>query len=264
MYRIISILSFIVVIAQGVYAQSTRVGLSLGANFSNLVGPGKIENSKPRLGFCPGLVLNIPTALESYLEIGAFYSQQGVNIKSEDYGANPEELVPYMGSDLYLKYTTGNNIRTLRYKTNISKHIDYLCIPVAWKQSFGALYGKVGPWASFAMNAYSQKKVTIYCGTDTIIKYDSKQDTTVVGKAFNQTFINQLRKYDVGVSMSIGYQTAIGQGLDLFIDATYRMGFFSVENEPVNRKSTIRNLYFTVSAGVFFVKDRRSRTYRRR
>lgn len=250
-------------LSQCVLAQTTNFGISLGANFSNLVGPGKIEDSKPRLGFCPGIVLDIPTAFESYLELGAFYSQQGINIKSDDYGADPEALIPYMGKDLYQRYTV-QTIRTLRYKTNISKHVDYLCIPVMWKQSFGALYGKIGPWASFAVNAYSQKKVTIYCGQDTIIKYDSKKDTTVVGRAFNQSFINKLRKYDVGAAMSVGYQTAIGQGMDLFIDASYKIGFFSVEDEPLNRKSTIRNMYFTISAGIFFVKDRRSRTYRRR
>lgn len=249
--------------AQGVMAQSTVMGFSLGANFANLVGPGKIDGSKPRFGFCPGLVINFPTALESYLEVGAFYSQQGVNIKSEAYGADREALVPYMGEALYKKYTQ-ETIRTLRYKTNISKHVDYLCVPVMWKQSFGALYGKVGPWAAFALNAYSEKKVTINCGADTVIKYDSSKDTTAIGKAFNQSFINKLRKYDVGVGISVGYQTAIAQGMDLFIDASYKMGFFSVEDEPLNRKSTIRNMYFTVSAGLFFVRDRRSRTYRRR
>ncbi|MBQ2098997.1 MAG: hypothetical protein II480_12525, partial [Bacteroidales bacterium] len=113
-------------------------------------------------------------------------------------------------------------------------------------------------------DAYSQKKVTINCGADTVVKYDSSKDTTAVGKAFNQSFINKLRKYDVGGAISVGYQTAIGQGLDLFIDATYKIGFFSVEDEPVNRQATIRNMYFTVSAGLLFVRDRRSRTYRRR
>ena len=263
MYRILSILSLLVVLAQGVLAQSTVIGFSLGANFSNLVGQGKIEGSKPRFGFCPGIVLNFPTALESYLEVGAYYSQQGVNIKSEAYGADYDALVPYMGAELYKKYTQ-QTIRTLRYKTNISKHVDYLCIPVMWKQTFGQLYGKIGPWAAFAVDAYSQKKVTINCGADTVIKYDSSKDTTAIGKAFNQSFINKLRKYYVGGAMSVGFQTAIGQGLDLFIDATYKIGFFSVEDEPVNRQSTIRNMYFTISAGLLFVRDRRSRTYRRR
>ena len=261
--RLISILSLLVVLAQGVYAQSTVIGFSLGANFANLVGPGKIEGSKPRFGFCPGIVINFPTAFESYLEVGAFYSQQGVNIKSEAYGADPEALIPYMGDSLYHVFTVERK-RTLRYKTNISKHVDYLCIPVMWKQSFGSLYGKVGPWAAFALNAYSGKKVTINCGSDTVIKYDSGKDTTVIGKSFNQSFINKLRKYDVGGAMSIGFQTAIAQNLDIFIDATYRIGFFSVEDEPLNRKATIRNMYFTISAGLLLVNDRRSRTYRRR
>lgn len=263
MYRILSILSLLLVLAQGAVAQSVHVGFSLGANFANLVGPGKIEGSKPRLGFCPGLVVDFPTAFESYLEVGLFYSQQGVNIKSDDYGVDPKTLKTYMGDSLYTVFTVDRQ-RTIRSKVNISKHVDYLCIPVMWKQSFGSLYGKVGPWASFALNAKSGQKVSIYCGSDTIIKYDSSKDTTVVGKAFEQSFINQLRKYDVGLGMSIGYQTAISQNMDIFIDATYRMGFFSVEDKPANRKATIRNLYFTISAGIFFVSDRRSRTYRRR
>lgn len=254
------------VLAQGTFAQGTCFGLSLGANFSNLVGPGKITGSKPRLGFCPGFFLDFPTAYESYLEVGAFYSQQGVNIKTDDYDRDViNKTIRQLDEKANTYYAEPiHRNSTIRCKTNISKHVDYLCVPIMWKQSFGTLYGKIGPWAAFAINAYSQNKISLYFANDTIIKYDSKKDTTDIGKAFNQNFINSLRKYDLGVGLSIGYQTAIAQELDIFIDATYRMGFFSVEDEPLNRKATIRNMYFTISAGIVLVKDRRSRTYRRR
>ncbi len=258
MRRILQILSFLLALTQFVMAQSSNLGISLGANFSNLIGPGKIDGSKPRLGFCPGLVLDIPTAYESYLELGLLYSQQGVTIKDESY--DRFEVRQYMTDYEYQKFQN----KTIRFKTNISKHVDYITFPVMWKQSFGGLYGKVGPWVSFAVQAESEKKVSVYVGTDTIIKYSSSSDTTAVGKAFNQSFINQLRKYDMGGGISVGYQTSIGQSFDLFIDASYKIGFFSVEDQPTDRKSVIRNQYFTVSAGVFLVKNRRSRTFRRR
>jgi hypothetical protein len=229
-------------------SQSATFGFSMGANFSNLIGEGKIEGSKPRIGVCPYIHLDIPLAYESFLEVSLGYSQQGVNVKSD--------IIDNSQSDGY-KGTT-------RIQTNITKHVDYLTLPVQWKQTFGDLYVKAGPYAAFALKASSKKLIDKYYGTDSTYHYDSSKDTTEAGKGFNQSFVNSLRQFDVGAALSIGFQTSIGRSVDICFDASYRMGFFSVEDNPQNRKSTLRNQYFCVSAGLFFVKNRRSKTYRRR
>ena len=51
-------------------AQKPIFGMSMGANFSNLIGRDRIEDSKPRIGVCPGINVDIPLVYDTYLEIG--------------------------------------------------------------------------------------------------------------------------------------------------------------------------------------------------
>lgn len=230
-------------IAFSCVAQSTNIGFSMGANFSNLVGKGRPADDDPRIGICPGFHLEFPLAYLSYLEVSAIYSQQGVRIYTDEF---PEK-------------------NYIREKNTITKYIDYVNIPVLWKQEFGDLYAKIGPYASLAMKATSKKKSEITYGRDSIVYYDSSDDTTAVGMAFNQSFINSLRQFDVGLNLSFGYRTSLGRSnFDFFIDACYKIGFFTVEEEPKTKANALRNQLFSVSMGFFIVNNRRSTTYRRR
>ena len=86
----------------------------------------------------------------------------------------------------------------------------------------------------------------------------------IVVKSQIASFVNQLRQYDVGADFGIGYQTSITGGIDLFVGVDYRIGFFSIEDKnkkQINNKK-LRNQVFCVSAGIYFVKNRRSKTYR--
>lgn len=252
MLRKIAILSILMLAALFCDAQSTNVGISMGVNFSNFVGRNRIEDSDPRIGMCPGLRLAFPLAYESWLEVSGIYSQQGVRIKSDGYPNRPQE----------------------RIKSNVTRYVDFLTIPVMWKQSWGDLYTEIGPYAAFAMKATSKKTST----TITRVKddstgvwyvqesyYDSSKDTTEAGKRLNQSFINSLRQYDVGACFAIGYNTSLGKSnIDLFLEASYRFGFFSVEENPKSKADALRNQVFCVTAGFYFVNNRRSSTYRRR
>lgn len=210
-------------------AQKPVFGLSMGCNYSNLIGPDKIEESKPRIGICPGINVDIPLAYDVYLEIGAYYSQQGVRVVTDE----------------FIRGTTREH-----YK--ITKYVDYLHIPLYWKQSFGDIYTKLGPFASIVIKAQSDWKQEIVY-----------RDSLTTDEGSYGSFINNLRNYDVGAAFGIGYQTSISRGLDIFFDASYKIGFFSVENKTETSKRIIRNQFFTFSCGVYFADKRRSKNYRR-
>lgn len=205
-------------------------GISMGANFANLIGTDKIQDSKPRIAMCPGINVDIPLVYDTYLEIGAYYSQQGVAVKTDE-------------------ITRGS----VREKETITKYVDYLQVPLFWKQSFGDIYTKIGPFASMALQASSDWK-----------KDSIARDTMSVHRGSYNSFINKLRKYDVGAAFAVGYQSSISRSLDIFIDLSYKIGFFSVEEKTDAQKKVLRNQVFCVSVGVYFQQNRHSKTYRRR
>lgn len=243
MYRKLVILSALLLLGMLCDAQSTNVGFSMGANFTNLVGRNRIKDSDPRIGVCPGLHVDFPLAYESWLEVSGVYSQQGVRIKTDGYPLKPQE----------------------RVKTNITRYVDYLTVPIMWKQSWGDIFTKIGPYAAFAMKATSKLVSDTIRGMEETVHYDSSEDTSLLGQSFNQSFINSLRQYDVGACFGIGYSTPLGRSnLDFFIEANYRFGFFSVEDKPKTKADALRNQVFSIRAGFFIVNNRRSNTYRRR
>ncbi|MCQ2975801.1 MAG: PorT family protein [Bacteroidales bacterium] len=210
------------------YAQKPIYGISMGANFSNLIGRDKIEDSKPRIGICPGINIDIPLVYETFLEIGAYYSQQGVKVETDEF------------------------VKSVRQKLKVTKYVDYLQIPIYWKQTYGDIYTKIGPFASMAIQASSDWK------KDSIAREEMS-----VSEGSYASFINKLRKYDVGAAFAVGLQTSIASNLDLFFDASYKIGFFSVEEKTDTQKKVLRNQLFSVSVGVYFVQQRHSKIYRR-
>jgi len=243
MFKRLAMILALAVIAIAGYAQSTNVGFSMGANFSNLVGRDRIDEADPRIGICPGFHVEFPLAYLSYLEVSAIYSQQGVRIYSDDFPVK----------------------NYIREKTTVTKYIDYVNIPILWKQEFGDLYAKIGPYASLAMKAISKKMTETTYGRDSVVYYDSSTDTTEVGKTYNQSFINSLRQFDVGASLNVGFRTSLGRSnFDFFIEGSYKIGFFSVEENPKTKADALRNQVFSITAGFFIVNNRRSTTYRRR
>ncbi len=214
----------------GAYAQKPSFGFSMGANFSNLIGPDKIEDSKVRIGMCPGMMIDIPLAYDAFLEIGAFYSQQGVTIKQNE----------------VIRSTTRMN-----YKT--TKFVDYAILPIYWKQSFGDIYTKLGPYVATPIKASSKWSQEL-----------NYRDSLETSKGTYSSFVNKLRPYDVGASLAVGFQTSVSHGIDLFLDLSYKTGFFSIEQRTDTQKKVMRNQFFTVGCGIMFVQSRKSKTYRRR
>lgn len=213
------------------FAQGLNMGFTMGANFSYLVGKDRIEGSKSRIGICPGILLDIPLVYDSYLELGAIYSQQGVKVKTDE----------YVRAQVRVIYTE-------------KRDIDYVMIPITWKQKYGDFITQAGPFVSIAT------KASLTWKADTVTREENTH--TVADTAYS--FVNKLRPYDVGAYFGIGYQTAISGGLDLFIMANYKLGFFSVENKTKNmyENKILRNQVFSISAGLIFMHNRGSKTYR--
>jgi hypothetical protein len=206
-----------------------NVGASMGVNFSYLIGDDRIEDATKRIGMCPGIHVAFPLVYESFLEVSAIYSQQGVMIKKD-----------YQERNFHIKYRENRNI-------------DFMIIPITWKQQFGDFYTKVGPYVGIALAAERSWKC------DSISPDSAKR---ISGK--EASFVNDLRQYDVGANFGLGYQTSISGGIDLFVGVDYRIGFFSIEDKnkkQINNKK-LRNQVFSFSAGIYFVKNRRSKTYR--
>ncbi|MBP5504369.1 MAG: outer membrane beta-barrel protein [Bacteroidales bacterium] len=218
-------------IATNCSAQKPVFGLSMGVNRTNLIGRDRVEDSKPRLGMCPGINVDIPLVYDTYLEIGAYYSQQGVSVKTDEFV-----------------------MASVRQKLKVTKFVDYLQVPLYWKQSFGDIYTKVGPFASMAIRASSDWKKELLYGNDSIL----------VEKGHYNSFIKKLRKYDVGAAFAVGYQTSVSRSIDIFFDASYKIGFFSVEEKTDTNKKVLRNQVFCISAGVYFQQNRHSKIYHRR
>lgn len=229
MYKKIFILFLTVLLSVPALAQ-LNFGVSMGANFSYLIGSDRIEGAKMRMGISPGVHLAIPLVYESFLELGALYSQQGVAVKTDE------------------------TVRGIRIKYTENRNIDFLIIPITWKQRFGDFYTKLGPYVGVALDAsLTWKKDSI------------SQGNSVRTTGTKKSFVNDLRQYDVGADLGLGYQTSISGGMDLFIGVNFRKGFFSVEDrnkKQINNKK-LRNQVVLVSAGVYFVKSRASRTYRK-
>ncbi|MCR4560110.1 MAG: PorT family protein [Bacteroidales bacterium] len=206
-----------------------NVGASMGVNFSYLIGDDRIEDATKRIGISPGIHVAFPLVYESFLEVSAIYSQQGVMIKKDDQERN-----------FHIKYRENRNI-------------DFMIIPITWKQQFGDFYTKLGPYVGVALDA----QLTWKC--DSI-----SPDTSIRASGKKASFVNDLRQYDVGANFGLGYQTSISGGIDLFVGVDYRIGFFSIEDKnkkQINNKK-LRNQVFSFSAGIYFVKNRRSKTYR--
>lgn len=236
MRKNILFLMFVAVYSISGYAQKARFGINMGPNFTNLIGRDKIDDSKPRIGFYGGVNVDIPLAFDAFLEVGAYYSQQGVKVGTDEFRNN-------------------DSLGTFRYKYDEFKYVDYLHIPIYWKQTFGDVYTKIGPYAAMPIRTKSEYKEKFESGAN-------KNDTIIVKSGEVKTFVNNLRRYDVGAAFAVGFQTSVSRGMDLFFDASYRIGFFSIEQTTETSKKIIRNQCFTVSAGVYFVKKRGSRTYR--
>jgi len=192
----------------------TTTGFCAGINFSQLTGSHTFDEKIPRKGLYGGIFLDITVAFESSIEIGAFYSQQGVIYRNVD------------------------NLYSIKKTYTVYRNLDYVMVPINWKQMWGDVYTKIGMYGEFDINPTSTWKESIETQTNRV-------DST--GEYFG--FVNNLKLYDIGVNFGIGLMTPISDQFDLFLDVTYRMGFFPIENTYIPEQIK-KNRIFCISTGI--------------
>ena len=159
-------------------------------------------------------------AYKSYIQIGGYYSQQGVQYR-------------------YQFFDFGKKV------TQIKVHkIDYGKIPIILKQSWGDWYTTIGLYAEFAVNSKSYWKE----------KTETEDSIHTETQEF-YSFTNELRLYDAGLALGIGGQFAMSKQYDFFFQIGYNNGFFAVNPTTIRTQNKMYNRFFTVNVGIIINKN---------
>ncbi|WP_236049851.1 porin family protein [Hymenobacter negativus] len=168
-----------------VQAQSVRIGLRAGANYSNLAGNIKNEDTyNNKVGFMGGVMLNVPIIADGFLSLQpeVLYSQKGFENK-------PTEYTSILGTQ----------------KREGSVNYNYIDVPVLLKVKAAGLVFEAGPQYSYLLNANNQTKTTT---TPTI-------GNPTVSEAENKTDVNGLNRNELGYLAGVGYEAENGLSLNL-------------------------------------------------
>lgn len=167
-------------------AQNIRIGLRAGANYSNLAGNIKNENTyNNKVGFLGGVMLNVPLLADGFLSLQpeVLYSQKGFENK-------PTEYSSILGTQ----------------KREGSVNYNYLDVPVLLKVRAGGLVFEAGPQYSYLLSANNQTKTTTTSalgGEPTITEARDKTDVS----GFNRN--------ELGYVAGVGYEADNGLSLNL-------------------------------------------------
>ncbi len=170
-------------------AQSIRLGLRAGANYSNLAGNVRNQNTYDnKIGFLGGVMLNVPLVGDGFLSLQpeVLYSQKGFNNKPTEY------------SVLGLPGTMQKREGSVNY--------NYLDVPVLLKVRAAGLVFEAGPQYSYLLSANNQTKTTTtsaFGGDPTVT--ESRDKTDVSG--FNRN--------ELGYLAGVGYEATNGLSLNL-------------------------------------------------
>jgi hypothetical protein len=168
-------------------AQSVRLGLRAGANYSNLAG--NVQNQdryNNKIGFLGGVMLNVPLIQDGFLSLQPeiLYSQKGFENK-------PTEYANVLG---------GNQKREGKVNYN------YLDVPVLLKVRASGLIFEAGPQYSYLLTANNQTKTT------TTSAFGGTPTTT---ESQNKTDVSGLNRNELGYLAGVGYEAENGLSLSL-------------------------------------------------
>ncbi|TGD78245.1 porin family protein [Hymenobacter wooponensis] len=176
--------------ASSAQAQGVRLGLRAGANYSNLAGNVKNENTyNNKFGFLGGVMLNADVTGDGFFSIQpeVLYSQKGFENK-------PTE---YTNTILGVGYTE---------KREGKVNYNYLDVPVLLKINAGGLIVEAGPQYSYLLSANDETKITRTRqpnGTPNVIEAQDKKD------------VSGFKRSELGYVAGVGYQADNGLSLNL-------------------------------------------------
>jgi hypothetical protein len=167
-------------------AQGVRLGLRAGANYSNLSGNIKNENTyNNKLGFVGGVMLNAPI-VENFFSIQPelLYSQKGFENKPTEY----------------------TNILGYQTKREGKVNYNYLDLPILAKINADGFYFEAGPQISYLLSSSNETKTT---RTNTV----SGEVKTF--EAENKNDVSELNRTELGYAAGLGYQAENGLSIGL-------------------------------------------------
>ena len=168
-------------------AQSVRLGLRAGANYSNLSGNLKNQDTyNNKVGFLGGVMLNVPLIQDGFLSLQPeiLYSQKGFENK-------PTEYTGLLGA---------------KQKREGQVNYNYLDVPVLLKVRASGLIFEAGPQYSYLLSANNQTKTTTtpaLNGTPTTTESQDKTD------------ISGFNRNELGYLAGVGYEAENGLSLSL-------------------------------------------------
>ena len=166
-------------------AQSIRLGLRAGANYSNLAG--NLQNQATynnKFGFLGGVMVNVPV-VEGFFSVQPeiLYSQKGFENK-------PTEYTSILG----------------KQKREGTVSYNYLDVPVLLKVRASGLIFEAGPQYSYLLSANNQTKTTT---TPTLGGTPSTTETQ------NKTDVSGFNRNELGYLAGVGYEVENGLSLSL-------------------------------------------------
>ncbi|WP_051718445.1 porin family protein [Hymenobacter sp. IS2118] len=167
-------------------AQDVRFGLRAGANYSNLSGNIKNENTyNNKIGFLGGVMVNIPV-VENFFSVQPeiLYSQKGFDNK-------PTEFTTVLGA---------------KQKREGSVNYNYLDVPVLLKINAGGFIVEAGPQYSYLLGSNNETKTT------TTPALGGAPSTT---QANDKNDVSGLNRNELGYLAGVGYQANNGLSLSL-------------------------------------------------
>ncbi|OGX83276.1 hypothetical protein BEN47_17535 [Hymenobacter lapidarius] len=167
-------------------AQDVRFGLRAGANYSNLSGNIKNENTyNNKIGFLGGVMVNVPV-VENFFSVQPeiLYSQKGFDNK-------PTEFTTVLGA---------------KQKREGSVNYNYLDVPVLLKINAGGFIVEAGPQYSYLLGSNNETKTTTtpaLGGAPSTTESNDKND------------VSGLNRNELGYLAGVGYQAQNGVSLSL-------------------------------------------------
>ncbi len=236
------IITIIFVISNLSLFSQNQTGFTLGSNFSFLTGDLSNNTTEEedinlqkviKPGIYAGIFKDFKSGYNSYIELGGLYSQQGELFKSEIFTNSIDSQ------------------QTVKVTKKQYFSVEYLKIPLVWKQSWGDWYTQLGAYGAYTLRASAKYQETY-----------SFPDTTIYVTGNKTSFGYEVRAIDMGLMMSLGVQLPLNYNYDFFVNLAYNHGFVSL-NPSANRKEQIMyNRYFTLSTGI--ILNSKSNKHRRR
>ncbi|GAC1380863.1 MAG: porin family protein [Hymenobacter sp.] len=173
--------------ASSAQAQDVRFGLRAGANYSNLAGNIKNQDTyNNKVGFLGGVMINVPVTSDGFFSVQpeVLYSQKGFENKPTEY--------------------TG--LGNYKQKREGQVNFNYLDVPVLLKINAGGFIAEAGPQYSYLISANDQTRTTT---TPTLGGSPTTTDSQ------NKRDVSGLNRNELGYVAGVGYQATNGLSLNL-------------------------------------------------